>query len=103
MQMVNVYLCRSDRASVVSRGLFSNRLIVSGLAVELALILQIDYSPLGQVVFGTAPSGAEVWMSIVPFGVAMLALEESRKAVVRWSRASGRTAIGEAEEARQAR
>jgi calcium-translocating P-type ATPase len=101
MQMVNVYLCRSDRASVVSRGLVSNRLIVLGLAVELGLILLIDYTPVGQVVFGTAPIGAEVWLFIVPFGAAMLALEESRKAVIRWSRPWGTQRIGDAKEARQ--
>jgi calcium-translocating P-type ATPase len=83
MQMVNVYLCRSDRASVLTSGIFSNRLIVMGLAVELGLILLIAYTPAGRIVFGTAPLGVGVWMFIVPFGGLMLALEEIRKSIVR--------------------
>jgi hypothetical protein len=59
-----------------------DRRIVLGLAVELGLILLIDDTPAGRTVFGTAPPGVEVWMFIVPFGVAMLALEEIRKSMV---------------------
>jgi hypothetical protein len=48
----------------------------------------IDYTPLGNAVFGTAPIGWEVWLFVVPFAVAMLVLEELRKYRVR-ARASG--------------
>ncbi|MEW5944473.1 MAG: cation-transporting P-type ATPase, partial [Pseudomonadota bacterium] len=39
MQVVNVFLCRSERASVLSCGVAGNRLILWGIAAEIALIL----------------------------------------------------------------
>lgn len=83
MQMVNVFLCRSDRDSVFSPRFFDNRLILWGIAIELVLILLIDYTAWGNVIFGTAPIATEVWLHIIPFALGMLALEEARKWVVR--------------------
>ena len=83
MQVMNVFLCRSRRTSVVSQPLFANPLIVAGVAVEVALILAIDYTPLGHSLFGTAPIGYQAWLVTVPFAAAMLALDEARKAFVR--------------------
>ncbi len=82
MQMVNVYLCRSERASVTARRLADNRLIVLGLAVEVAAILLIDYTPLGQYVFSTAAIPPVAWLAAVPFAAAMLGAEEIRKVVL---------------------
>jgi len=48
------------------------------------LILAIDYSAFGNAVFGTAPIGHEAWLVVLPFAVAMLALDEVQKAFVRW-------------------
>jgi magnesium-transporting ATPase (P-type) len=83
MQIANVFICRSRRQSVFSFGLFSNRLILSGLVVEITMILFICYTPLGNLVFGTAPIPLAVWLFIIPFAVVALALEELRKAIVR--------------------
>jgi magnesium-transporting ATPase (P-type) len=79
MQVVNVFLCRSGRESLFSLGLFDNRLILAGICAEIALILAIDYTPWGNLVFGTAPIGLNVWLFVIPFAFAMLALEEVRK------------------------
>jgi sodium/potassium-transporting ATPase subunit alpha len=84
-----VYLCRSDRGSALGKPWLDNRLILAGLAVELALILAIDYTTIGNGIFGTAPIPAAVWLLIAPFAAAMLVLEEGRKGVVR-SLISGR-------------
>ncbi|MES1204334.1 MAG: cation-transporting P-type ATPase [Pseudomonadota bacterium] len=83
MQIGNVFLCRSERASLLARGLFSNRLILAGIAAEIVFIGLIDYTPWGNALFGTAPLPAAVWLFIVPFAVGMLALEELRKWLVR--------------------
>ena len=83
MQVVNVHLCRSRRRSIFSRALFSNRLITIGIAAEVALILLIDYTPVGNVLFGTAPMGYSVWVLLAPLALTMLLLEEARKAIVR--------------------
>jgi len=85
MQVANVFLCRSERASTFSFGLFSNRLIWAGIVTELVLILLIDYTQLGNRLFGTAPINGGVWLLAIPFAVGMLALEELRKWLVKRS------------------
>ncbi|MDE2117325.1 MAG: cation-transporting P-type ATPase [Betaproteobacteria bacterium] len=83
MQVANVFLCRHPAMSIFSRGHRRNRLIGYGIAFELLLLLLIDYTPWGNMLFGTAPLAVNVWLFIVPFGVGMSLLEELRKAVVR--------------------
>ena len=68
--------------------LLINKLILAGIAVEIALILLIDYTPWGNAVLGTAPISLAVWLFIVPFAFGMLALEEQRKWFVRSRRGS---------------
>jgi magnesium-transporting ATPase (P-type) len=93
MQVVNVYLCRSRHASVVSRPLFDNSLMTLGIVAEVALILAIDYTGPGNAMFGTAPIGYHAWLVVLPFAVAMLLLEEARKALVRWREGDDLTAV----------
>ncbi|MBI3610495.1 MAG: cation-transporting P-type ATPase [Nitrospirae bacterium] len=83
MQVVNVFLCRSDRESAFSFGLFGNPFILWGIVAEMSLILLIDYTPWGNRIFGTAPIAREVWLFAVPFAVGMLVLEEVRKWLIR--------------------
>ncbi|MEO8259575.1 MAG: cation-transporting P-type ATPase [Acidobacteriota bacterium] len=88
MQIANVFLCRSHREPLTARGLFSNKLILVGIAVEIALIAIIDYTTWGNAVFATAPFGANIWLFIVPLALAMVAVEELRKWLVRtWTSA----------------
>ena len=44
MQVMNVFICRNRRASLLATGISGNRLILFGVAVEIALILLIDYN-----------------------------------------------------------
>jgi magnesium-transporting ATPase (P-type) len=83
MQVVNVFLCRHPRESVFAPPRFGNPVIFWGVALEVALILAIVYTPWGNALFGTAPIGADVWAFMLPFAAAMLALEEARKALSR--------------------
>jgi magnesium-transporting ATPase (P-type) len=83
MQVANVFICRDSRESAFSQRFFSNRLIWAGVAAEIVLILAIDYTPWGNLAFGTAPIGLNVWLFVIPFAFAMLALEEVRKWVAR--------------------
>jgi sodium/potassium-transporting ATPase subunit alpha len=57
---------------------------LAGIVAELLVILAIDYTAPGNAVFGTAAISYKVWLIVLPFAVAMLTLEEARKAVVRW-------------------
>ena len=83
MQIANVFLCRSERQSILARSLTSNKLILAGIATELLLIGLIVYTPWGQALFGTAPIALVVWIFIIPFALGMLALEELRKWLIR--------------------
>jgi sodium/potassium-transporting ATPase subunit alpha len=83
MQVVNVHLCRSRTASVFGQPVFANRLITAGILMELVLILLIDYTSVGNRLFGTSPIGLSAWLVVLPFAMAMLVLEEVRKAIVR--------------------
>jgi sodium/potassium-transporting ATPase subunit alpha len=82
-QVVNVFLCRSDRDSAFSKAPGTNRLIFVGIATELALLALIVYTPVGNLLFGTAPIGLAVWLFTLPFALGMLLLEEFRKWFVR--------------------
>jgi sodium/potassium-transporting ATPase subunit alpha len=83
LQIVNVFLCRSATRSIFSTGLVGNPLIWGGVIVEIALVALIDYTPLGNSIFGTAPIGASAWLFILPFAAVMLVAEEVRKWIVR--------------------
>jgi len=82
-QIANVFICRSERQSVFARGIFSNRLILIGVAAEILLIALIVYTPWGHSIFGTAPISLSVWLFIIPFAFGMIVLEELRKWLVR--------------------
>lgn len=79
LQIVNVFLCRSALRSVFTTGLTGNRLILWGVALEVALILLIDYTPLGNELLGTAPIPASVWLFLLPWAIGMIVIEEVRK------------------------
>jgi calcium-translocating P-type ATPase len=83
MQVVNVFLCRSERRSLVSNGILSNKLILAGVGLELVLILSIVYTAWGNALFGTHPLPPSVWVFILPFALGMLVLEELRKGILR--------------------
>ena len=85
-QVVNAFLCRSPLRSVFDRGIFFNRLLLAGVVLEIAMIGLINYTGLGNEIFGTAPLDAEVWLFILPCALAMLLVEEARKAWIRHSR-----------------
>jgi sodium/potassium-transporting ATPase subunit alpha len=84
-QMANVFACRSLRESIFTIGWTTNRLIFPGLAVELLLQLFIVYHPWGHAVFGTAPLPLMAWLVLIPFALALLLAEETRKFAVRRS------------------
>jgi sodium/potassium-transporting ATPase subunit alpha len=87
-QVFNLVVCRSEQRSSLSLGLRGNWLLVAGVALELALVALITYTPWGNALFGTAPIAPIAWLYGVPFGVAMLLTDEARKAFIRARRSS---------------
>lgn len=84
-QIANVFTCRSPSLSIASLGFLSNRLVLIGIAAELALAGFIIYTPLGNSIFGCSPIGISIWLLLVPFALLLLAADEIRKFMVRRS------------------
>jgi calcium-translocating P-type ATPase len=83
MQIVNVFLCRSPTRSVFSTGLFGNKLIISGVALEMVILVLINETSWGNHLLGTAPIGERVWRYMLPFMAGLFILEELRKWLAR--------------------
>jgi sodium/potassium-transporting ATPase subunit alpha len=83
MQMANLILCRHPSESALRSRFLSNPLIFIGIATELILILLIDYTSLGNKLFGTAPIPGSVWLLAITLAIGMFIAEELRKFVQR--------------------
>jgi potassium/sodium efflux P-type ATPase len=82
-QIGNVFAQRTERTSVFRIGLFSNRLIWVGIAVEVTLIVLIVYVPFLQEIFGTSPFPPGNWLFLLAWTPALLLADELRKALLR--------------------
>jgi magnesium-transporting ATPase (P-type) len=82
-QIANVFACRSPNVSVVTLGIFSNRLVLAGIASEVVLAGLIIYTPLGNSLFACAPIGMNVWLLLIPFAMLLLVFDETRKYFVK--------------------
>jgi sodium/potassium-transporting ATPase subunit alpha len=85
-QIANVFACRSERISIFRLGFFSNPFILWGIAVELALLALIVYTPFGNLVFGTEPLPPWAWGPLVLGAAGLLFADEIRKLVIGKSR-----------------
>jgi calcium-translocating P-type ATPase len=83
LQMVNAFMCRSASRSILSVGMLGNRLLIAGVVLDIVSILVINCTPWGNLILGTAPVAAAVWMLILAFAGTMVVLEELRKSIVR--------------------
>ncbi len=85
-QVGNVFACRTDRESVFRVGLLANRLVLAGIAAEVAILLALILLPPFPYVFGLAPLAVGEWGILLLFPPAVLLLEEARKWVIRRTR-----------------
>lgn len=86
-QVGAVFACRTDRTSVFKIGLFSNRLILVGIAVEFTLLACLVFLPLPFLhnLFNTAPLPLNHLGMLLFIPFAMLLVDEARKWFLRWS------------------
>ena len=86
-QVGTAFAARTERASLASIGVFSNPLLLWGIAFELALALCLIYLPPLQELFNTQPlSAAEVAFTL-PFPFIVWGADELRRLIVRRSTA----------------
>ncbi len=82
-QVADVIICRTRRQSLLTVGLFTNRLVLLGIGAELLLLAAIAYIPAFNTFFGTAPLEGWMLMLSVPFAFAILLGDELRRLMVR--------------------
>jgi len=82
-QVGAVFGCRTDRSSVFTIGLFTNRLVLVGIASELIILSLLIYAPFLQSVFGTAPIGLREWAFVFAWAPVIFLADEARKALLR--------------------
>jgi magnesium-transporting ATPase (P-type) len=74
---------RTNRLSLRSVGLLSNRLLLAGIAVEVAMIALLAYTPGLDSVFHTSGLGAWHWLFLLVWPPLVIGAEEARKARLR--------------------
>lgn len=84
-QVGAVFSCRTERLSVFKAGLFGNKMILIGIAVEFTLLALLVYLPLPFLhdLFNTAPLGWREWAFLIVIPPAMLLVDELRKWILR--------------------
>jgi sodium/potassium-transporting ATPase subunit alpha len=82
-QIANVIICRTRRQSLLNMNLFSNHLLLIGIATELVLLGLITYIPVFNLFFGTAPLQAWHFLLSIPFAIFILVGDEIRRTFIR--------------------
>jgi sodium/potassium-transporting ATPase subunit alpha len=83
MQVANVFACRTQNDSVFKVGIFSNKVILWGIATEILLSAIIIYQPWGNKIFSTAPIPYTIWMILIPFAILLFVAAEVKKLIMR--------------------
>ena len=86
---------RTNRRSIASVGLLSNRLLLAGIAVEVGMVALLAYTPGLARVFHMSALNSWHWLFLLAWPPIVLGAEEVRKAIVR-----GRVAVAEPARAR---
>ncbi|MEV0895429.1 cation-transporting P-type ATPase [Actinoplanes sp. NPDC049802] len=79
-QIGTAFASRTDHAALRTIGVFSNRLLLGGIAFELAFAAALIYLPPLQAVFGTAALGAAELAFLVPFPLLAWGVDEIYRA-----------------------
>ena len=82
-QVGTAFAARTDRASLFSVGVFSNRLLLWGIAFELALSAAIIYLPPLQSLLATAPPSPDALALTVAFPFIVWGADELRRYLLR--------------------
>jgi magnesium-transporting ATPase (P-type) len=81
-QIGTSFAARTDRASLFTIGVLTNRLLLWGIAFELAFTAAVVYTPPLQDIFGTAALSPAQLAIVVPFPLVVWGADE----LLRWAR-----------------
>jgi len=93
-QIANVFTSRTRRQSVFTKGIFSNRMVLIGIASELLILAFIIFYPFANTIFNTAPIPLEYVLLAVPFALLLFAADEIRKYLINHGSARVRNLLG---------
>ena len=82
-QIGTAFAARTDRASLRSVGVFSNPLLLWGIAFELGLAALLIYAPPFQAVLGMAGLGPDALLFALPFPLIVWGADELRRYLLR--------------------
>ncbi|MBS3957265.1 MAG: cation-transporting P-type ATPase [Clostridiales bacterium] len=88
-QIGNAFAQRTTRESITTVGFFSNRLLLVGIATEIALFVLLTHWPPLAGVFGFVPIEARDWLVLAALAPVLLIADELRKSVLRRMRGDG--------------
>jgi Ca2+-transporting ATPase len=78
-EWVRAFNARSDERTLLSLGLFSNKILLASIALAIALQLAVLYIPAGQAAFQTVPLSLEHWGIALGAAACLFLIEELRK------------------------
>jgi magnesium-transporting ATPase (P-type) len=90
-QVGTAFAVRTDRASLRSVGVFSNRPLLGGIAVALSFAAALVYLPTLQGFFGTAALTPAQLATVAPYPFIIWGADELRRMFVRWCHARRHT------------
>jgi magnesium-transporting ATPase (P-type) len=82
-QIGTAFAARTDRASLRSAGVLSNRYLLGGIAVSLAFAATLVYLPAMHGLFGTAALSPAQLATVAPFPFLVWGADEMRRLIVR--------------------
>jgi magnesium-transporting ATPase (P-type) len=89
-QVGTAFAARTDRASLRSVGIFTNRYLLGGIAIALGLAAMIIYLPFFHTLLGTASLPPSTVLIALPFPFIVWSADEARRFIVRHRAPSGR-------------
>jgi magnesium-transporting ATPase (P-type) len=84
-QIGNAFTCRTEKEAVHHLGWFSNRFLLVGVAVELALILVLIYFRPLAVLFEHVPLPGMYWLVLGLYAPVLYLFDRTRKIIARHS------------------
>lgn len=78
-QIGTAFAARTEHVALTRMGVFGNRLLLWGIAFEVALSLAVVYAPALQRIFATAPPPAESLLLLVPFPFLVWGVDEMNR------------------------
>jgi Ca2+-transporting ATPase len=86
-QLFRAYTVRSEKTSLSSIGIFSNRYMQLAIGASISLLLLVINMPFLQPVFNTHSLSLSEWMTVIALALVPAITEEMTKAYLRWREA----------------